>query len=1050
MQRSLASAFLGIAFFLFSPASTRAGIFGGIQGFATDAGSHSLAGVTVSVTSPSGYGATVTGANGFYALNGLPLDSYAVAFSKDGYLPQTIRGITVIADQAVRVNVQLKTRLTTIANVSSRASTSLVQAGVTADTYVVDEDRLKNVQGTQQAPSGFQAVYSVPGVIPDAAFGAPTIRGGALADVSFLYDGVALTDPLFGVPLNLITNSSFSLSGTNGFQISTGGYDVSLGNANSGILSQIIKRGTYPAQGQVTTGLTSAIAGHESSFDYGGVSQDNRLSYYVAFSSSRNAVGYGDLKTLLPLQLGAATYAALDNGVINLFYRFGEGNRNELQFLANYTTTSAVANDLTDPSLAPYASNNGNVQFASDPFGLGPQQPGHASTFLSDYTTLYPGQKSYRLNIGYADTVEIPTSFIQKLNFKRQISPSSYFEARLYRVGAYSVGRQPYNAGSFTDYYRVENVTGIGEAFDYLNQLDSRQELSLGAEGVYYSNQSYTLTPSLEPAFQPLEDLGCPQIAAAILARKLTPTPFFSSMPGIGGCYIAPFNRAMNLAVPGLDLPTDAAHAPLSTYVDDAFHADIPLYRYGVWIKDRYQPTDRLAVTLGLRWDKEDIPLPKDAALQNTTYYIDRGNVVTVPGQPISSAVTQPSAISPRFAESYQLTSRDAVRFSYGKNIQFAPLAEFINTHEVPSSLQSCTIANGCFLRLPGYGRTNFVTNLYQQVLLDLNTNQIPQYQPVLPQTSVNLDFSYEHDFGHGISLRITPYYSRGSNYVVGSSPLLFTLPSGRPIFGPMTETNAGKNENTGVELALQRTSHFGLSGSLNLTYDNTLANYDSDLFPTVNSAALAANHFYHVTYVAPLTGMLNLAYNTRAGLHGSVTVSYQSGFRYGVGKETFVFGPDGIPVQVLNTDLASNSGVAGAYYLTNPSNPGTVFAPNIVASRGTPEGNDPGTLFGPPITIVNIMVSQELGSGSNTVEVGVRAQNLFGNYAPAVIPSNPYYGFSGFGNNGLPSGVNGNACARGQTFACEPFQYNYSASPYELEQNGVPRAFTFFASVRL
>ena len=456
-------------------------------------------------------------------------------------------------------------------------------------------------------------------------------------------------------------------------------------------------------------------------------------------------------------------------------------------------------------------------------------------------------------------------------------------------------------------------------------------------------------------------------------------------------------------------------------------------------------------MTLGLRWDKEDIPLPKDAALQNTTYYIDdSGNVVTVPGQPIGSDVAQPSGISPRFAASYQLSPRDALRFSYGKNIQFAPLADIINTHNIPSNLQSCTISSGCFLPLPGYGRTNFVTNLYQQVLLDLNTNQIPQYQPVLPQTSVNVDFSYEHDFGHGSSVRITPYYSRGSNYVVGSSPLLFTLPSGRPIFGPMTETNAGKNENAGIELGLQRTSHFGLSGSLSLTYDNTLANYDSDFFPTVNSAALAANHFYHVTYVAPLTGTLNLADNTRAGLHGSVTVSYQSGFRYGVGKETFVFGPNGTPVQVLNTDLASATGVSGAYYLTNPSNPGTVFAPNIVASRGTPEGNDPGTLFGPPITIVNVTLSQELGSGPNNLEVGVRAQNLFGNYAPAVIPPNPYYGFSGFGNNRLPSGVNGNACAPHQTFACEPFQYNYSPFPYELEQSGVPRTFTFFASVKL
>jgi hypothetical protein len=211
----------------------------------------------------------------------------------------------------------------------------------------------------------------------------------------------------------------------------------------------------------------------------------------------------------------------------------------------------------------------------------------------------------------------------------------------------------------------------------------------------------------------------------------------------------------------------------------------------------------------------------------------------------------------------------------------------------------------------------------------------------------------------------------------------------------------------------------------------------------------LAAGPLFHVTYVPPLQGTLNLGYNSHGGLHASTTVSYECCYRYGVGKKTFVFGPNGTPVQVLNTDLASGSGVAGAYYLTNAANPGTVFAPNIVASRGTPEGNDPGTLFGPAIMTVNLTLSQEFGRKPHTVEVGIRAQNLFGDYAPAEILPNPYYGFGGFGNNGLPSGANPNACAPGQTYACEPFRYNLSPFPYEKELSGPPRVYTFFVSVK-
>ncbi|MBV8461490.1 MAG: hypothetical protein JO009_11425, partial [Candidatus Eremiobacteraeota bacterium] len=276
--------------------------------------------------------------------------------------------------------------------------------------------------------------------------------------------------------------------------------------------------------------------------------------------------------------------------------------------------------------------------------------------------------------------------------------------------------------------------------------------------------------------------------------------------------------------------------------------------------------------------------------------------------------------------------------------------------------------------------------------------------------------------------------------------PLLFTLRGGIPVFGPSREENAGVNKSTGLEFALERNADFGWSGFMEATYDNTLANYDGDFFPTVNAAAIAANHFFHVSYVAPVSGTFNLVYNWHQGLHASTTVYYESGYRYGVGKWTYVFSPTGAPIQVLNTDLASSSGVTGAYYLTNSTTPGTEFAPNIVASRGTAEGGDPGTLFTAPITTVNFTVSQDLG---RSTQVGIRLQNAFGNYTSAVIPSNPYYGFNGFGNLGLPSGQNFFACLPGQNYGCEPFQYNYSAAPYENEHTGTPRLYTFFVSVK-
>lgn len=1019
-----------------------AGTTGGIQGFVTDASSRAIEGVRVSAVSPSGHDATVTARDGFYSLDGLPLDNYAITFSKNGYITQAVSGVTTVQDQSTRVNAQLETGVKTLARVSVRAATSLVQPTITADTYVVDEKRLDALEGTPQDQNGFQVLGYLPGVSVDN-LGSPTIRAGEQNDIGYTYDGIDNTDPIVGGILN-----SLSLNGTRSIQLSTGGYDVSAGNTNSGVINQVIKRGTHPAQGQSTIRIMSPLFGHELSFEYGDAAPDNRFSYYFGFAGSNDAAEYGSRATILPLQLDNVTFNSGSDEVINLFYHFGQGDKDELQFLSNLSGGTSLNNYLVAQALAPYASNNGNVQAASDPFGLGPQPLGRPSTFQSDYITLFPGQVAYRQNTGAPDTFTF-NSIIDKLNFKRQLTPSSFVEARLYRASENFVTNQPYHTGSFSEFFANLQTTGLGEAFEIASQLNSQHELSTGGEAAYYSGQTFgAVAPSLEPTFEPLEDLGCPQIATAIATGALTPTGSFLSTPGIGGCYIAPFNNALNVAVPGLGLPTDQAHAPLNTYVSDFVYPSDPLHRYDLWVKDRYQPNQRLTINFGLRWDKEIISMPADAAAQNTTYFIDdNGNLVTVAGQPIGSDVTRPTQLSPRLAVAYQLDHRDSIRFSYGRNIEFASLFAIERPFQVPGYLRNCTIANGCFHKLPGYGKTNFVSNLYQQVVLDLATNLNAQYGHVLPEHAVNLDFSYSHDFGNNVEIRLTPFYRKGTDYAISNQPLLFNLrTSGKPVFGPSQQESTGINESAGAEFALQRTSQFGFSGLLDATYVNTLANYDGDFFPNANNAALAAGHFFHVTYVAPLVGTVNLAYNARSW-HASTTIGYQSGYRYGVGKDTFVF-VNGAPTQVLNTDLAQSP--SQAYYFTNPANPGTIQHPNIIASRGTAEGSDPGTLFTPATALVSVTVSHNIGRAASNAEVGVRAQNLFGNYTPTVIPANLYYVPLGNGGFGLGSGVNTNACAPGQTFACEPFMYNQSKYPYENEPSGPPRVYTFFISTKL
>jgi hypothetical protein len=127
----------------------QAGTTGALLGYVTNTDDVPIAGADISAVAPSGRATTVTGATGFYSLNGLPLDTYTVTFSKDGYATRAVSDITTIRDQSIRVNVRLEP-IKTLARVSVRSSTSQVQPAVTADTYVVSQTRLSDINGTPQ------------------------------------------------------------------------------------------------------------------------------------------------------------------------------------------------------------------------------------------------------------------------------------------------------------------------------------------------------------------------------------------------------------------------------------------------------------------------------------------------------------------------------------------------------------------------------------------------------------------------------------------------------------------------------------------------------------------------------------------------------------------------------------------------------------------------------------------------------------------------------------------------------------------------------------
>jgi|GEM_PF-4714409 len=149
-------------------------------------------------------------------------------------------------------------------------------------------------------------------------------------------------------------------------------------------------------------------------------------------------------------------------------------------------------------------------------------------------------------------------------------------------------------------------------------------------------------------------------------------------------------------------------------------------------------------------------------------------------------------------------------------------------------------------------------------------------------------------------------------------------------------------------------------------------------------------------------------------------------------------------PEHGLGGRVAGQNVAASAYYFTDPTNPGTIFNPNIVGSRGTNEGNDPGSLRSPQIFEMHLTVAHDIGSGPHNMQAGIRINNIFGNFSNFVTGQNSRYSNNGIGGFSRTSGARSSF-----TFPLEPYVYPASPFPYENEPIGDPRTYVFYISAK-
>ncbi|MGA8326550.1 MAG: TonB-dependent receptor, partial [Candidatus Cybelea sp.] len=284
----------------------RAGTTGGISGVVSQAGTSTpLAGVTVSLKSPSQSASTITDARGHFAFVSLAPDEYTINLDKAGYAPLSYAGVAVFADAQQTLSLSMHLALKTIASVTSRSTSSLVRPGTTADLYSVNaaqQERTAVLGGGGALNSAYSAIASVPGAfVPANQNGylqAVHVRGGDSYEVGYEFDGIPVNRAFDNFP-----SGSLSSLGQLELQVYTG---ATPSNAEAqglaGFVNQVIKTGTFPGYAAANISAGTPTFYHSANVEFGGATPDRNFSYYVGIG------GYNQDHTYVD-QFGGAAYS---------------------------------------------------------------------------------------------------------------------------------------------------------------------------------------------------------------------------------------------------------------------------------------------------------------------------------------------------------------------------------------------------------------------------------------------------------------------------------------------------------------------------------------------------------------------------------------------------------------------------------------------------------------------------------------------------------------------------------------------------------------------
>jgi len=204
-----------------------AGTTGKISGRVVDERGEPLGGVNVSV--PAARTGAVTEADGRYVIINVPAGTYDVRINLIGYKTTTVLGLVVSADQTASLDVRLEPTPLELEEVVITAERPVVDVKVTSNVASVTRREIESLPVQE-----LSEIVNLQAGVVDGHF-----RGGRIGEVQYQVDGVTVNNPYdnkAGITLDRSLLEEV--------QVVSGTFDAEYGQAMSGVVNAVLKRGT--------------------------------------------------------------------------------------------------------------------------------------------------------------------------------------------------------------------------------------------------------------------------------------------------------------------------------------------------------------------------------------------------------------------------------------------------------------------------------------------------------------------------------------------------------------------------------------------------------------------------------------------------------------------------------------------------------------------------------------------------------------------------------------------------------------------------------------